>query len=117
MVSLTDGPKANYIWDNGSTTMPTNFSDDKPWLWKVVRTNYTEDAPEYTVSCEGYKAKDGHGLLVGYQSSASEPSVLPTSKTLADYDNAQDDIGNGWAKTAPATGGKSIVLGGKIYNR
>ena len=112
--SLTDGPDANYIWNNGSTTMPTNFSDDKPWLWKVVRTNYTEDAPEYTVSCEGYKAKDGHSLLVGYQSSASEPSVLPTSKTLADYDNAQDDIGNGWAKTAPATGGKSIVLGGKI---
>lgn len=112
--SLTDAPNANYIWDNGSTTMPTNFSDDKPWLWKVVRTNYTEDAPEYTVSCEGYKAKDGHSLLVGYQSSASEPSVLPTSKTLADYDNAQDDIGNGWAKTAPATGGKSIVLGGKI---
>lgn len=112
--SLTDGPDANYIWNNGSTTMPTNFSDDKPWLWKVVRTNYTEDAPEYTVSCEGYKAKDGHSLLVGYQSSASEPSVLPTSKTLADYDNAQDNIGNGWAKTAPATGGKSIVLGGKI---
>nr|DAG41915.1 MAG TPA: tail protein [Bacteriophage sp.] len=112
--SLTDAPKANYIWDNGSTTMPTNFSDDKPWLWKVVRTNYTEDAPEYTVSCEGYKAKDGHSLLVGYQSSASEPSVLPTPKTLADYDNAQDDIGNGWTKTAPATGGKSIVLGGKI---
>ena len=112
--SLTDAPKANYIWDNGSTTMPTNFSDDKPWLWKVVRTNYTEDAPEYTVSCEGYKAKDGHSLLVGYQSSASEPSVLPTLKTLADYDNAQDNIGNGWTKTAPATGGKSIVLGGKI---
>lgn len=112
--SLTDAPKANYIWDNGSTTMPTNFSDAKPWLWKVVRTNYTEDAPEYTVSCEGYKAKDGHSLLVGYQSSASEPSVLPTSKTLADYDNAQDNIGNGWTKTAPATGGKSIVLGGKI---
>lgn len=112
--SLTDGPDANYIWDHGSTTMPTNFSDDKPWLWKVVRTNYTEDAPEYTVSCEGYKGKDGHSLLVGYQSSASEPSVLPNPKTLADYDKAQDDIGNGWAKTAPATGGKSIVLGGKI---
>ena len=112
--SLTDGPKANYIWDNGSTTMPKDFSDDKPWLWKVVRTNYTEDDPEYTVSCEGYKGKDGHSLLVGYQSSASEPSVLPNPKTLADYDKAQDDIGNGWTKTAPATGGKSIVLGGKI---
>lgn len=112
--SLTDAPDANEIWYHGSTDMPTDFSDDKPWLWKVVRTIYTEDAPEYTVSCEGYKAKDGHSLLVGYQSSASEPSVLPTSKTLADYDNAQDDIGNGWTKTAPATGGKSIVLGGKI---
>lgn len=112
--SLTDGPDANYIWDHGSTTMPTNFSDDKPWLWKVVRTNYTEDAPEYTVSCEGYKGKDGHSLLVGYQSSASEPSVLPNPKTLTDYDKAQDDVGNGWTKTAPATGGKSIVLGGKI---
>lgn len=112
--SLTDGPDANEIWNHGSTDMPKDFSEDKPWLWKVVRTNYTEDAPEYTVSCEGYKAKDGHSLLVGYQSSASEPSVLPTSKTLADYDNAQDNIGNGWTKTAPATGGKSIVLGGKI---
>lgn len=112
--SLTDGPDANYIWTYGSTDMPKDFSEAKPWLWKVVRTNYTEDNPEYTVSCEGYKAKDGHSLLVGYQSSASEPSVLPTSKTLVDYDNAQDDIGNGWAKTAPATGGKSIVLGGKI---
>ena len=112
--SLTDAPDANEIWYHGSTDMPKDFSDDKPWLWKVVRTNYTEGDPEYTVSCEGYKAKDGDGLIVGYQSSASEPSVLPTPKTLADYDKAQDDIGNGWAKTAPATGGKSIVLGGKI---
>ena len=112
--SLTHGPDANYIWNNGSTTMPTDYSDDKPWLWKVVRTNYTEDAPEYTVSCEGYKAKDGHSLLVGYQSSASEPSALPVLKTLAEYDKAQDNIGNGWTKTAPATGGKSILLGGKI---
>ena len=112
--SLTDGPDASTIWNFGSTSMPTNFSDDKPWLWKVVRTNYTEGDPEYTVSCEGYKAKDGDGLIVGYQSSASEPSVLPTPKTLADYDKAQDDIGSGWTKTAPSTGGKSIVLGGKI---
>lgn len=112
--SLTDAPDANEIWYHGSTDMPKDFSDDKPWLWKVVRTNYTEGDPEYTVSCEGYKAKDGDGLIVGYQSSASEPSVLPTPKTLADYDKAQDDIGSGWTKTAPTTGGKSIVLGGKI---
>lgn len=112
--SLTDAPDANEIWYYGSTDMPKDFSDDKPWLWKVVRTNYTEGDPEYTVSSEGYKAKDGDGLIVGYQSSASEPSVLPTPKTLADYDKAQDDIGSGWTKTAPSTGGKSIVLGGKI---
>lgn len=112
--SLTDAPDANEIWYHGSTDMPKDFSDDKPWLWKVVRTNYTEGDPEYTVSCEGYKAKDGDGLIVGYQSSASEPSGHPTPKTLADYDKAQDDIGSGWTKTAPTTGGKSIVLGGKI---
>lgn len=112
--SLTDAPDANEIWYHGSTDMPTDFSDDKPWLWKVVRTVYSEGDLEYTVSCEGYKAKDGDGLIVGYQSSASEPSVLPTPKTLADYDKAQDDIGSGWTKTAPSTGGKSIVLGGKI---
>ena len=112
--SLTHGPDANEIWNHGSTDMPKDFSEDKPWLWKVVRTNYTEGDPEYTVSCEGYKAKDGDGLIVGYQSSASEPSGHPTPKTLADYDKAQDDIGSGWTKTAPTTGGKSIVLGGKI---
>ena len=63
---------------------------------------------------DGEDGKDGDGLIVGYQSSASEPSVLPTPKTLADYDKTQDDIGHGWTKTAPATGGKSIVPGGKI---
>lgn len=63
---------------------------------------------------DGKDGKDGDGLIVGYQSSASEPSVLPTPKTLADYDKAQDNIGHGWTKKAPATGGKSIVLGGKI---
>lgn len=63
---------------------------------------------------DGKDGKDGDGLIVGYQSSASEPSVLPTPKTLADYDKTQDDIGHGWTKTAPATGGKSIVPGGKI---
>ena len=112
--SLTPAPDATTIWKNGSSTMPTDFNDSNPWLWKIIRTTYTDGTTDDVVSCEGYKAKDGHSLLVGYQSSASEPSVLPTSKTLADYNNAQDNIGNGWAKTAPATGGKSIVLGGKI---
>lgn len=73
-----------------------------------------ESVPVLTCGADGEDGKDGDGLIVGYQSSASEPSVLPTPKTLADYDKAQDDIGSGWTKTAPATGGKSIVLGGKI---
>ena len=93
------------------------FDDVTPWLWIMKITWFTDGDEIITFSCGGYKAKDGedgNGLIVGYQSSASEPSVLPTPKTLADYDKAQDDIGSGWTKTAPATGGKSIVLGGKI---
>jgi hypothetical protein len=93
------------------------FDDVTPWLWIMKITWFTDGDEIITFSCGGYKAKDGedgNGLIVGYQSSASEPSVLPTPKTLADYDKAQDDIGSGWTKTAPATGDKSIVLGGKI---
>lgn len=102
------------------------FNDATPWLWIMKITWFTDGDEVINFSCGGYKAKDGEdgkdgkdgkdgdGLIVGYQSSASEPSVLPTPKTLADYDKAQDDIGSGWTKTAPATGGKSIVLGGKI---
>lgn len=90
------------------------LNDETPWLWIMKITWFTDGDEVINFSCGGYKAKDGDGLIVGYQSSASEPSVLPTPKTLADYDKAQDNIGNGWTKTAPATGGKSIVLGGKI---
>lgn len=96
------------------------FDDVTPWLWIMKITWFTDGDEIITFSCGGYKAKDGEdgkdgdGLIVGYQSSASEPSVLPVLKTLADYNKAQDNIGSGWTKTAPATGGKSIVLGGKI---
>ena len=96
------------------------FDDVTPWLWIMKITWFTDGDEIITFSCGGYKAKDGEdgkdgdGLIVGYQSSASEPSVLPFLKTLAEYDKAQDNIGSGWTKTAPATGGKSIVLGGKI---
>lgn len=99
------------------------FDDVTPWLWIMKITWFTDGDEVINFSCGGYKAKDGQdgqdgkdgdGLIVGYQSSASEPSVLPTTKTLAEYDKAQDDIGHGWTKTAPATGGKSIVPGGKI---
>lgn len=96
------------------------FDDVTPWLWIMKITWFTDGDEIITFSCGGYKAKDGEdgkdgdGLIVGYQSSASEPSVLPVLKTLADYNKAQDNIGHGWTKKAPATGGKSIVLGGKI---
>ena len=96
------------------------FDDVTPWLWIMKITWFTDGDEIITFSCGGYKAKDGEdgkdgdGLIVGYQSSASEPSVLPVIKTLADYNKAQDNIGSGWTKTAPTTGGKSIVLGGKI---
>ena len=96
------------------------FNDATPWLWIMKITRFTDGDEITNFSCGGYKAKDGQngkdgvGLIVGYQSSASEPSVLPFLKTLAEYDKAQDNIGSGWTKTAPATGGKSIVLGGKI---
>jgi hypothetical protein len=96
------------------------FNDATPWLWIMKITRFTDGDEITNFSCGGYKAKDGQngkdgvGLIVGYQSSASEPSVLPFLKTLAEYTKAQDNIGSGWTKTAPATGGKSIVLGGKI---
>lgn len=90
------------------------FNDETPWLWIMKITWFTDGDEVINFSCGGYKAKDGDGLIVGYQSSASEPSDLPFLKTLAEYDKAQDNIGHGWTKKAPATGGKSIVLGGKI---
>lgn len=90
------------------------FHDATPWLWIMKITWFTDGDEVINFSCGGYKAKDGDGLIVGYQSSASEPSDLPFLKTLAEYDKAQDNIGHGWTKKAPATGGKSIVLGGKI---
>lgn len=90
------------------------FNDATPWLWIMKITWFTDGDEVINFSCGGYKAKDGDGLIVGYQSSASEPSDLPFLKTLAEYDKVQDNIGHGWTKKAPATGGKSIVLGGKI---
>lgn len=90
------------------------LNDETPWLWIMKITWFTDGDEVINFSCGGYKAKDGDGLIVGYQSSASEPSLLPILKTLAEYDKAQDNIGSGWTKTAPATGGKSIVLGGQI---
>lgn len=90
------------------------FNDATPWLWIMKITWFTDGDEVINFSCGGYKAKDGDGLIVGYQSSASEPSELPEIKTKTEYDKAQDDIGKGWTKAAPTTGEKSIVLGGKV---
>lgn len=60
--SLSPAPDASDIWDKGSTSMPTDFNDSYPWLWKIVRTTYTDGTTSDVVSCEGYKAKDGIGI-------------------------------------------------------
>lgn len=107
--------KPSLFRDSGSKDFnKIAFNDATPWLWIMKITRFTDGDEVINFSCGGYKAKDGDGLIVGYQSSASEPSDLPFLKTLAEYDKAQDNIGHGWTKKAPATGGKSIVLGGKI---
>lgn len=90
------------------------FDDVTPWLWVMEITYFTDGDEVINFACKGYKGKDGVGIIVGYQSSASEPSELPEIKTKTEYDKAQDDIGKGWTKAAPATGEKSIVLGGKV---
>lgn len=93
------------------------LDDTTPWLWEITVTMFTDGTQSVVYACKGYKGKDGAdgaGIIVGYQSSASEPSELPEIKTKTEYDKAQDDIGKGWTKAAPATGEKSIVLGGKI---
>lgn len=57
--SLSDAPDASTIWNYGTPTMPTDFNDSFPWLWKVIRTTYTDGTTDDVVSCEGYKATDG----------------------------------------------------------
>lgn len=57
--SLSPAPDAWTIWTYGTASMPTDFNDSNPWLWKIVRTTYTDGTTDDVVSCEGYKAKDG----------------------------------------------------------
>ena len=57
--SLSPAPEAWKIWNYGTTSMPTDFNDSFPWLWKVIRTTYTDGTTDDVVSCEGYKATDG----------------------------------------------------------
>lgn len=60
--SDTFGPgfDSDRVWEDGSTTMPPDFSDDFPWLWQVTRTYYTNGTDVLGEAvCIGYKGKDG----------------------------------------------------------
>lgn len=54
------GFDSDRVWEDGSTTMPADFSDDFPWLWQVTRTYYTNGTDVLGEAvCIGYKGKDG----------------------------------------------------------
>ena len=58
--TLGDNITASTVWSSGSTTMPTDFSDDYPWLWQVTMTYYTDGTSVLGEAvCVGYKGKDG----------------------------------------------------------
>ena len=73
--SLSPAPEAWKIWTYGSTSMPTDFNDSYPWLWKIVRTTYTDGTTDDVVSCEGYKAKDGTDGVDGIPGAPGKPGV------------------------------------------
>lgn len=53
------GFDSDRVWEDGSTTMPADFSDDFPWLWQVTRTYYTNGTDVLGEAvCIGYKGKD-----------------------------------------------------------
>lgn len=73
--SLSPAPEAWKIWNYGSTSMPTDFNDSYPWLWKVIRTTYTDGTTDDVVSCEGYKAKNGTDGAPGAPGESGAPGV------------------------------------------
>lgn len=73
--SLSPAPEAWKIWKYGSTSMPTDFNDSYPWLWKVIRTTYTDGTTDDVVSCEGYKAKNGTDGAPGTPGAPGAPGV------------------------------------------
>lgn len=73
--SLSPAPEAWKIWNYGSTSMPTDFNDSYPWLWKIVRTTYTDGTTDDVVSCEGYKAKNGTDGAPGAPGESGAPGV------------------------------------------
>ena len=79
--SLSPAPEAWKIWNYGSTSMPTDFNDSFPWLWKIVRTTYTDGTTDDVVSCEGYKAKDGTDGAPGVGIDSIQTYYLISSKS------------------------------------
>lgn len=73
--SLSPAPEAWKIWNYGTTSMPTDFNDSYPWLWKVIRTTYTDGTTDDVVSCEGYKAKNGTDGAPGAPGESGKPGV------------------------------------------
>lgn len=73
--SLSPAPEAWKIWNYGTTSMPTDFNDSYPWLWKVIRTTYTDGTTDDVVSCEGYKAKNGTDGAPGTPGAPGAPGV------------------------------------------
>ena len=96
------GFDSDRVWEDGSTTMPADFSDDFPWLWQVTRTYYTNGTDVLGEAvCIGYKGKDAvtYGVQVSstYEvfSDAKKHAGIKvaytktTGMTVSSYDNVQ----------------------------
>ena len=96
------GFDSDRVWEDGSTTMPADFSDDFPWLWQVTRTYYTNGTDVLGEAvCIGYKGKDavtyGVQLSSTYEvfSDAKKHAGIKvaytktTGMTVSSYDNVQ----------------------------
>lgn len=78
------GFDSDRVWEDGSTTMPADFSDDFPWLWQVTRTYYTNGTDVLGEAvCIGYKGKDAvtYGVQVTpyldwLSSEQTDPGIL-----------------------------------------
>ena len=100
--SFGTGFDSDRVWEDGSTTMPADFSDDFPWLWQVTRTYYTNGTDVLGEAvCIGYKGKDAvtYGVQVTptYEvwSDAKKHAGIKvaytktTGMTVLSYDNVQ----------------------------
>lgn len=76
------GFDSDRVWEDGSTTMPPDFSDGFPWLWQVTRTYYTNGTDVLGEAvCIGYKGKDG---AAGSDAVTYGVQVTPTYETWSD---------------------------------